>query len=300
MLNRKRILVTGSSGFLGSHLVDLLMLKGHKVIGLDVVKPKHKQKLTKFVEGDILDKATLKYAMDKCKYVYHLAAEADIDRSIIEPEKTIRYNILGTQNVLHTALEINVERVIFASSIYVYSHLGGFYRVSKQSCEKLIEEYERVFGLNYTIVRYGSIYGPGANYFNSIYNMITEAVLNKKIVREGNGKEIRQYIHIKDAISLTYELMDDYYENKFLLITGKEKFSINKLLNKINSIFDNKIDIEYVDGETNKNHYHTSPFSNSSINVEELFPDSSYDLNQGLKELKEELEKKLRNKNNNH
>ena len=69
---------------------------------------------------------------------------------------------------------------MFASTIYVYSDLGSFYRVSKQACEKIIEEYQREFNISYTILRYGSLYGPRSNKTNGIYNMLFQALKNKK------------------------------------------------------------------------------------------------------------------------
>jgi UDP-glucose 4-epimerase len=83
---------------------------------------------------------------------------------------------------------------MFASTIYVYSELGSFYRVSKQACEKIVEEYQKEFDLDYTILRYGSLYGPRANEFNFISNALVQALKNKKIVRRGDGKEVRECI----------------------------------------------------------------------------------------------------------
>ena len=83
--------------------------------------------------------------MEDCDFVYHFAGQPDIDSSSSGPTKTIQTNIMGTQNVLEAARRNNVKRVLFASTIYVYSELGSFYRVSKQACEKIIEEYQREF-----------------------------------------------------------------------------------------------------------------------------------------------------------
>ena len=111
----------------------------------------YKQKGHKEVLGDILDVDDVNKAIKGCDFVYHFAAQADIDFSSSGPTQTIQTNIMGTQNILEAARQHNINRVLFASTIYVYSELGSFYNVSKQACEKMIEEYQREFGLKYTI-----------------------------------------------------------------------------------------------------------------------------------------------------
>ena len=139
---------------------------------------------------------------------------ADIDDSVKFPEKYLHTNIIGTLNVLKACVECNIKKLIFASSVYVTSNYGSFYRISKQSCEKMIEEFNRNHKLKYTILRFGSLYGPRANKFNSINNMILQAIKNNKISRFGNGDEIREYIHIKDAVDLSIKVIAKEFDNE--------------------------------------------------------------------------------------
>ena len=181
--NNKKVLITGASGFLGSHVADSLTKSGYEVTVFDCVESPFLQKSQEMVVGSILNYEELNTTVKGCDYVYHFAGIADIGESSKNPEKTISVNIIGTQNVLKASVENKVKRIVFASTIYVYSHLGSFYRVSKQACEKLIEEYAREFSLPYTILRFGSLYGPRANTFNSINNMLKQAMETNNITR---------------------------------------------------------------------------------------------------------------------
>lgn len=293
-----KVLVTGSSGFLGSHIVDHLHSLGFDVIGLDLQKAGYKQALSKFHCCNILDYNSVNKALKGCDYVYHLAGVADIGESVEDPEKTIKGNILGTQNILKASVDQKVKRIIFASTIYVYSDLGGFYRATKQACEKIIEEYQKSFGLDYTILRYGSLYGIRANSFNSIRNMLEEAIEKGQILRRGDGEEIREYINIKDAAKLSVNALDKSFENRHLIVTGNQTMKIKELLTMIKEVFDNKIKIKYEPGNE-LHHYQITPFSFRAEVAERLTPDTYIDIGQGIIEVLNEIsENKFNNSNN--
>jgi UDP-glucose 4-epimerase len=205
-------------------------------------------------------------------------------------------NIIGTQNVLEAARKHEVKRFMFASTIYVYSELGSFYRVSKQSCEKIIEEYQREFDLDYTILRYGSLYGSRANEFNFIANSILQALKNKKIVRRGDGEEIREYIHVKDAARLSLDAIDDKFRNKHLIITGHQQIRVKDLLIMIKEIFGGEIEIEFGD-EKELHHYEITPYNYKPQIAKKIISDTHYDLGQGLIDQIYDLEISLDRKN---
>ena len=236
-MKSEKILITGSSGFIGSHVADALEENGYQDILFDAIHSKYKTETQEEIIGDILKSDDIEAAMKGCDAVYHFAAQADIGTSSNIPIKTITANIIGTQNVLEAARIHNVIRFLFASTIYVYSELGSFYRVSKQACEKIIEEYQIQFDLDYTILRYGSLYGPRANKFNGIRVFLTQALKNQKIVRRGDGEEIREYIHVEDATRLSVDALDEKYKNKHLIITGNQQIKVKDLLKMIFSNF---------------------------------------------------------------
>ena len=139
----EKILVTGSSGFLGSYVAETLSSKGYKVVLFDKYPSPYKTDDQEEIVGDILNLEDVAKAVKGCSAVYQaFAAQADIEASAEDPKFTLEINILGTQRLLQMAVKNNVKRFMFASTIYVYSDLGSFYRVSKQACEKIIEEYQ--------------------------------------------------------------------------------------------------------------------------------------------------------------
>ena len=295
-MKNKKVLVTGSSGFIGSHVADALEEEGYQVILFDAIPSNYKTKTQKEFIGDILNPDDIETALKGCEAVYHFAAQADIGASSNMPAQTITANIIGTLNVLEAARKQKVKRFMFASTIYVYSELGSFYRVSKQACEKIIEEYQREFDLDYTILRYGSLYGQRANEFNFISKILLQALKNKKIVRRGDGKEKREYIHVKDAARLSVDALDDKFENKHLIITGNQQIKVKDLLMMIKEIFRGKIEIEF-GREDELHHYEITPYNYKPQVAKKITPNTYYDLGQGLMNQIYDLEMTLDQKN---
>lgn len=280
-MKNNKILVTGSSGFIGSHVADALEKKGYQVILFDTTPSKYKSKNQKEIVGNILNYSDVEKAVKGCYAIYHFAAQADIGSSTNLPTETINSNIIGTLNILEAAKIFNIQRFVFASTIYVYSQLGSFYRVSKQACEKIIEEYQLEYDLNYTILRFGSLYGPRANRFNGIQDFLIQALKNKKIVRRGDGQEIREYIHVKDAAQLSVEALENKNINKHLIITGNQQIKVKDLLIMIKEILDGDIKIEFGQ-EEELHHYEITPYSYKPQVAKKITPNTYYDLGQGL------------------
>ena len=295
-MKNKKVLVTGSSGFIGSHVADALEEQDYQVNLFDAVPSRYKTKTQKEYIGDILNPDDIAKAMKDCQYVFHFAAQADINSSSEDPTKTIHNNIIGTQNILEIARRSNVNRVMFASTIYVYCELGSFYRVSKQACEKIIEEYQREFGLDYTILRFGSLYGPRANDFNAIRSFLIHAIKEKKIIRRGDGEELREYIHVKDAARLSVVALKQQHINKHLIITGNQQIKVKDLLTMIREIFNGKIEIKF-DLEDELHHYEITPYNYKPQIAQKITSDTFYDLGQGLLDLLYDLELEMNKEN---
>ena len=299
-MRKNKILITGSSGFLGSHIVDTLEGLGHDVTLFDSVPSPYKKSNQKEIIGNILSTDDIKKAVSDCDQIFHFAAQADIDPLSRSPKETIETNVIGTQNLLEAAVRNKCKRFIFASTIYVYSELGSFYRVSKQACEKIIEEYQRLYSLPYTILRFGSLYGPRANKFNAVQNFLLSAIKNKKIIRNGDGDELREYIHVKDASRLAVLATKSQYKNKHLIITGNQQIKVKNLLLMINEIFNGEIEIEYqVSNEAL--HYEITPYNYKPQIAQKLTSDTFYDLGQGLLDLIYDIDLKyIKRKDKNH
>ena len=139
-----RITVLGGSGFIGSHVADELSKKGHKVTIFDKKKSKWIRSDQKMFIGNILNPNDLENVIKNTDVVFHFAALADIDQAIKNPINTVKVNILGTVQVLELCRKHNVKRFIHASTIYVNSVDGGFYRSSKKAAEDYVEEYKKI------------------------------------------------------------------------------------------------------------------------------------------------------------
>lgn len=286
-----KAIVFGGSGFLGSHVADILSGKGNKVVIYDLKPSPYIKPDQTMVIGDILDFKKVKETVRGAQVIYNFAGIADVNEASEEPIKTIEQNILGNTYILEAIRQSKIERYIFASTVYVYSKAGSFYRTSKQACELYIEDYARKYGLPYTILRYGSLYGPRANETNPIYKLLEDIMLNKMISYWGNGEEIREYIHVEDAARCSVEILVEDFINKHVIITGHHPIKSKDLLTMINEMFGGKLPI-VLRNENQSTHYQVTPYSfNPSIGRKYV---SSYylDMGQGLLQCIEELYKK--------
>jgi len=295
---KNKAVVFGGSGFLGSHVADALSRAGHEVTVFDIYESKYLQNNQKMVTGDILDFDLVADTVSGADYVYNFAAIADIGQAAEDPIKTIKYNVLGNANILEACREKKVKRFLFGSTIYVYSQHGSFYRTSKQAAELLIENYSKDFGLEYTILRYGSLYGPRANKFNFINNIVNQAILEKKITREGDGGELRDYIHVEDAADASVQVLSDEYINSNVMITGDKSMRVRDLLEMIREIFNNEVEIIYNDSNL-IHHYDFTPYSFKPRVAKKIQLKNHHDLGQGILDIIYQNYEQLKDKDGN-
>jgi len=279
-----KITVLGGSGFLGSHVADKLSQKGHKVTIFDKKKSKWLKKTQKMIVGDIQNFNTLKNAIKGSDVVYNFAAIADIGEALKNPTQSVKTNILGNVNVLELCKRYKVKRVVFASTIYVHSNQGSFYRVSKQASELYIEEFSRTFNLNYTILRFGSIYGPRADKRNGLSRIISTALKTGSVKYTGTAKAIRQFVYVQDAAKASVDILKKQFINKNILITGKKTSKIKDLLHKISKLLDISKRPKF-NNETQRGHYDISPYSYKPKSDKKYSIKPSITLNEGLLEL---------------
>ena len=191
------ITVLGGSGFIGSHVADQLSQEGYRVRILDQVASSWKKEGQEMIIGDLLDKNLLNKAIAGSDMVYNFAALADLDIARDKPIETAEINIMGNIQALEACRANGIKRFIFASTVYVYSREGSFYRCSKQAAESYIEEYQRIFNLDYTILRYGSLYGPRADMSNGLFRIVKNALDTGVVRYEGSPETLREYIHVR-------------------------------------------------------------------------------------------------------
>ena len=283
-----KVLIFGGLGFLGKAVTDQLLESGYDVTIFDQNSENKTFKDINIISGNILDKELVDKEISKVNIVFHMAGIADIEEADKNPSETIQNNIIGSTIIIEACAKYSVK-IMFASTVYVYSRYGSFYRVTKQSIELILEEYSRKYNLDYTILRYGSLYGPNAQNWNGVKSSILEMINNKKIVVSGTGNEKREFIHVKDAAKLSIISIDDKYKNKAVSITGTQVLSQSELLEIIKEILSDNIKIEYDFSTRRRDHYQLTPYQYTPKHATKLISNEYIDIGQGILEIIEEI-----------
>ena len=286
-----KILVTGGSGFLGSHIADALSDANHDVTIFDLKNSPYIRSDQQMLCGDILDLEILENIVNGQDVIYHFAGIADIDECAKRPVDTVKYNIMGTVNLLEASKRADIKRFVFASSAYVYSDAGYFYKTSKQACELLIEDYQKIYGMPYTCLRYGSLYGDRADERNSIFRFIRQALTEGIITYYGTGEELREFIHVRDAAQISVDILKPEYKNQHVILTGNEKMRYFDLLEMINEMLGGKIKIEILPS-ARKAHYKITPYNFSPKLGRKIINNPHIDMGQGLLQCMAEINDK--------
>ena len=289
----KKVVLFGGSGFLGSYVADELIGRGFDVTVADLYKSENVQNI-KFEKIDILNIESIKKILKDVSVVYNFSAVAELDEAINNPISTFQVNVMGNLNILEACREVGgIERFVYASSAYALSSYGSFYGISKQSSEKLTEEYYKKYGLKYTVIRYGSLYGERASNNNSIYKLLKSAIQNKELHYEGSGEELREYIHAADAAKLSVDILEDrQFEDQHIILTGTERLKRIELITMINEIMGNRLKIKQI-LDKNIGHYKITPYSYHPTVAKKLVANPFIDLGQGLLECIQKINKEL-------
>jgi UDP-glucose 4-epimerase len=289
-----KLLVTGGAGFLGSHLVEALLERGHAVTVLDRKPTAWLPRGILFAQADLRDRTALAAAVKDQDAVYHLAGFADLNAAKTRPLDTVHTNILGTVHLLEAMRVHGVSRFLFASTAYVYSREGGFYRCSKQACESYIEEYARTFGLRYTVIRYGSLYGPRADASNGVYRLLRTAMVEGRLAYSGGPDDIREYIHVEDAAKLSADVLDPEFEGQHVTLTGASPTRAGDLFMMFQEILGKRIEIEYrhIEGP-GSGHYAVTPYAYTPRPGKKLVTTHYVDMGQGLLRMIEDIHRQI-------
>ncbi len=284
-----KVLVIGGSGFMGSHTADLLSDNGYVVTILDKVKSPWLRDDQTMLVGDAMDSNVLISAMNKIDYVFYFAGIADIAEAKVNPYKTIEVNIMGLTKALEAGVKNNIAKFIYASTMYVYSAQGSFYRASKQAAEAIIEAYHENYELSFVLLRYGSLYGPRSQNWNGIKGFARQVVNHGAIEYPGNGSEIREYIHVLDAAKLSIRALHDDYKNKAITITGNQSMRVADMFSMLFEIAGKELNVKYLDEQQGSSHYGLTPYRYTPKTAQKIIPNQFVDLGQGLLDIVEEI-----------
>ncbi len=258
-----KILVTGGAGFVGSHIVDLLINNEHEVIVVDSLisgKKENINKKAKFYPLDIRTKELEDvFASERPEIVYHLAAQSKVTPSMKDPNYDQSVNIGGTINILELMKKYEVKKIIYSSSAALYGDPIALpikeedhplnpispYGMSKWASERYIELYYRMYGIQYTIFRYANIYGPRQQATGEggvIAIFIDRLRLNQSLTINGDGRHTRDYVFVKDVAKANL-LAIDKGNQSIINISSGQAISLLELIKMLETITEKKIEI---------------------------------------------------------
>ncbi|MBT4764844.1 NAD(P)-dependent oxidoreductase, partial [bacterium] len=172
---------------------------------------------------------------------------------------------------------------------YVHSREGGFYRCSKQASETYVEEYQKIYGLDYTILRYGSLYGPRADATNGLYRLVKSALKSGIVGYEGDVEAMREYIHVEDAAKASVDALGDKFINESVVLTGQEPMRVIDMLKILAEILGYSPDsVKFIENKY-AGHYVRTPYAYQPKLGRKYIPPMHVDLGQGLLQVINEI-----------
>jgi len=268
---KRKFLVTGGAGFIGSNLCDSLLELGHEVRVFDnlatgsLANLAHIKSSIEFIEGDLRDPAALAGAVEGVDNVVHLAALGSVPRSVADPVTTHDVNATGTLNVLCAARKAGVKRVVYASSSSAYGDTPVLpkqedmpaspqspYAVAKLTGEQYCRVFHRVYGLETVSLRYFNVYGrrqsPDSQYAAVIPLFVSSLMRGESPVINGDGEQTRDFTYVDDCnqANIKASLAEAGAGEVFNVGTGA-RISINSLFEKIRDILGSSVEAEHRD-----------------------------------------------------
>jgi UDP-glucose 4-epimerase len=246
-----RVLVTGGSGFIGSHVVDKLRAAGHEPVIYDLrPSPWHEPGSVETVLGSITDREALERALHSCDAVAHLAAVADVNDVHAEPEDAERVNARGTVAVLEAARRAGVKRIVYASTIWVYSDCEGdvvdedtllpapshLYTSTKLAGELYCKAYQELYGIDFTILRFGIPYGPRAREAAVIPAFVGKALRGEPLTLAGDGGQSRRFVYVEDLADGVVAGLADVARNRVYNLASDENVTIKQIAVRVQEL----------------------------------------------------------------
>lgn len=259
-----RVLVTGGSGFIGSHVVDALIAHGHEVCIYDLDTPQSSAAAS-YVRGDTRDLDRLAKTIQPGDAIYHLAAEANVNRFFESPLFSNENTSHSTMCVLEAARRTGASRVLLASTEWVYGSGGGeedrvitedcayaqapdhLYTCAKIAAELFCVGYRNLYGVEYTVMRYGIPFGERGRPETVTPTFIKRILKNETITIHGDGSQYRQFIYVKDLAEGNVACLKEDARNEIFNLNGNEKVTVLQVVQALERILAKKARIEFVE-----------------------------------------------------
>ena len=245
------VLVTGGAGFIGSHVVDRLLSEGHQPRIFDLRRsPWHDRAEIDTRIGDVAALERLEAAMEGCDVVVHLAAAADVDEVREDPLEAERRNARGTLNVLEAARRSGVRRVVYASTIWVYSDTAAtcheeddplcapahLYTATKLAGELYCRSYRELYGLESTVLRFGIPYGPRARPATVVARFVQRALEGEPLMVAGDGRQSRRFVYVEDLAEGVVCALAPAAANRTYNLVGNEDTTIADIAENVRRV----------------------------------------------------------------
>ncbi|MDM7924620.1 MAG: NAD-dependent epimerase/dehydratase family protein [bacterium] len=249
-----KLLVTGGAGFIGSHIADALIEKGHEVTIVDNLLMGRMENVPKAARFFLMDirAAEIEKVFDLGRFdaVFHLAAQMDVRKSVEDPIFDAGVNVLGSLNLIRSAVRTGVKKVVFASTGgAVYGEQEVFpcdethptrpvspYGITKLCVEKYLYYYALEFGLKYTVLRFANVYGPRQNPHGEagVVAIFTSRLLSGgQPVINGDGRQTRDYVYVGDVVQANLKALTHPENDAFNVGTGIET-DVNRIFDLLN------------------------------------------------------------------
>jgi UDP-glucose 4-epimerase len=244
-------LVTGGSGFIGSHVVDVLAARGHVPVNFDRVDSRHHVAgSVETVIGEATDACALAAAMEGCDAVIHLAAMADVNDVQADPEGAELANARATLAVLEAARRSKVGRVVYGSTIWVYSDVpetevceetrlappAHLYTATKLAGELYCRSYAELYGVEYTVLRFGIPYGPRARDATVLAAFTKKALGGEPLTVAGSGDQTRRFVYVEDLADGVVRALEPAAANRVYNLTGTETTTILEIAEAVRDL----------------------------------------------------------------
>jgi UDP-glucose 4-epimerase len=261
---RMRVIVTGGSGFIGSHVVDALAAHGHEVCIYDLDTPQHGP-VCEYVRGDTRDLDRLMKTARSGDAIFHLAAEANVNRFFESPLFSNENTSQSTMCVLEAARRVGAARVLLASTEWVYGSASAhgddmitedrayaqapdhLYTCSKIAAELFCIGYQKLYGVEYTLMRYGIPFGERARSETVTPIFVRRILKNETITIHGDGSQYRQFIYVKDLAEGNVACLNERGRNEVFNLNGKEKVTVLQVVRALERILGKKANVEFVE-----------------------------------------------------